>query len=125
MAQATWTVEAGSDSGNSRRGAARIALPALDTDAWDCLTWSVELVLPLGATLSSDDAATVRADLAASASAEFEFDLAGQIHSNEVRDERGWFVVRVRNPDADPGIVLHRDGGSPLWLYPVNFQFGD
>lgn len=125
MTQATWTVETGSDSNNNRNASVRIALPALDVLGRDCLTWSVELVLPRGVTLAAERATTVRSNLAADAAATFAVVVEAASHSNEIRYERGWLRVKVRNPDEDTGLVLHRTTGSPLWLYPVNFQFGD
>lgn len=125
MTQATWTVETGSDWNSNRNASVRIALPALDVHGRDCLTWSVTLVLPQGVSLAAEDATTVASGLAAGAVATFAVVLDGTSHSNEVRDEQGWFRVTVRNPLDDPGLVLHRSTGSPLWLYPIRFVFGD
>ena len=125
MAQATWTVEAGSDWNSDRRSGVRIALPALDVTGHRCLTWSVDLVLPPGVSVTGEGASTTRTGLAAGAEATFSVVVERALHNNEVRYERGWFRVKVRNPNDDPGVVLHRVSGSPRWLYPIDFQFGD
>ena len=125
MAQATWTVEAGSDWNSDRRSGVRIALPALDVTGHRCLTWSVELVLPPGVSVTGEGASSSRTGLAADAEAAFSIAVETALHSNEVRYERGWFRVEVRNPNDDPGVVLHRVSGSPRWLFPIDFQFGD
>ena len=125
MAQATWTVESGSNWNSNRNTSVRIGLPALDVTGHRCLTWSVSLVLPEGASLASEDASAVRADLAAGAVATFAVVVGRAAHNDEVRYERGWLRVRVRNPNDAPGVVLHRSSGSPLWLFPVTFQLGD
>ena len=125
MAQATWTAKTGSDWNSNRAASVRIALPALDVAGRDCLTWSATLVLPAGATLTTEGDTGIRAGLAAGATATFALRVAPTSHSNEVRDERGWLRVTVRNPLDSPDVVLHGASGSPLWLYPVDFVFGD
>lgn len=124
LTQATWTVESGSNWSTSRTATVRVALPALNVTGHSCLTWSAVLVLPQGVTLA-DDATAVRNGLAASAAATFPVVVESAAHDDEVRYERGWLRIQVRNPHDDPGVVLHRASGSPMWLFPVNFQFGD
>ena len=125
MAQTTWTVESGSNWNSNRAASVRIALPALDVTGHRCLTWSVTLVLPDGVSLASEDATAVRTGLAVDAVATFAVVVGRVAHNDEVRYERGWFRVRIRNPNDDPGVVLHRGSGSPVWLFPVTFQLGD
>lgn len=125
MAQATWTVESGSNWHSNRTAAVRIALPELGRRGFGCLTWSVTVVLPQGVTLASEDAPSAVSNLAAGALATFSVVVERARHNNEVRVERGWFRVQIRNPDADPGVTLARGSGSPVWLYPIAFQLGD
>lgn len=128
MTLATWTERTGSDSDSSghRTAELRIALPALDVTGHDCLTWSVELVLPpaaAGVTLRGEGASAKRTGLAAGATASSPLALPTREHWGVVRDERGAFVVQVTNPND--GLLAHRASGSPRWIYPVVFQIGD
>lgn len=85
-------------------------------------------MLPAGASMKADGegnaGAASYAGLAAGATAEFAIQVAAAAHNGEIRKERGWLRVRVRNPDASPGVYLARAGGSPLWLYPVTISIG-
>ena len=97
MAQATWTEATGSNW-HTRTAHVRIALPALAAHPWNCHTWSVELVLPAGASMKADAegnaGAASYAGLAASATAEFAIQVAAAAHNGEIRKERGWLRVR-------------------------------
>lgn len=70
-----------------------------------------------------DGGATTYTALAASATATFALVLDPPAHEHEVRYETAVLRVKVRNPNADPGVVLHRPSGSPVWLFPVRVQF--
>lgn len=129
MAQATWTTETGSNwPPVDRTAQVTIALPALNVNGHDCLTWSVELVLPPGVVMADDAEGNPKpaskTGLATSASATFDVVVAPRLHDHHVQYLRGWLRVKVRNPSDDPGKVLHRASGSPLWLYPVSFKQG-
>ena len=102
MAQATWTEATGS-KWRTRTAHVRIALPALAVQAWNCHTWSVDIVLPAAANMKADgEGVTVPptgyAGLAAGATAEFAIQVAAAAHNCEIRKERGWLRVKVRNP---------------------------
>ena len=126
MAQAAWTTQTGSDFAD-RRAQINISLPALAGAGFGCLRWSVELVAPVGVTVAQDSEGNAGAlsysDLAATASVKFDIRVAHRLHNDEVRYEQAWLKVRVRNPLADAGVYLARQGGSPLWLYPVLVRF--
>ena len=127
MKQATWTLETGSNW-RPRTAHVRIALPALAVPAWNCHTWDVALVLPPSASMKADaegeTGAASYAGLAAGATAEFAIQVAAAAHNGEIRDERGWLRVKVRNPDASPGVYLATPDGSPVWLFPVTVNIG-
>ena len=97
--------------------------------AWNCHTWSVEIVLPAAANMKAEGEGetvppTGYAALAAGATAEFAIRVVAAAHNGEIRKERGWLRVKVRNPDASPGVYLARTDGSPVSLYPVTFNIG-
>ena len=121
MKQTTWAYEVGSDYWRDRDAKVQIALPALDAIGWRCLVWNVELVLPPSVNMAATGAtATRHTALAANATATFDV-VHDSVGLYEIRNERGWLVVQVRNPTDDPGVVLHRADGSPRWFFPVNF----
>lgn len=125
MAQATWTRETGS-SYTRRDAKVHVALPALAPRGFGCLTWNVALVLPQGVSMATDDegdaTASSRTGLAADAVATFDVRLGRRAHNSEIRYEQGWLRIRVRNPLDNADVFLNRQGGSPLWIYPVVFQ---
>ena len=122
MAATVWTQETGSNYRPDRNANVRIALPALAAGGFGCLQWNVELLLGAGMAVK-DGGATTYTALAASATATFALVLDAPAH--EVRYETAVLRVKVRNPNADPGVVLHRPSGSPVWLFPVRVQFAN
>ena len=114
MAQAAWTHSVETRHYNDRTITVEIHLPALNVAGWNCLTWSVDLILPPSASMATTGhTASSFTGLAASAVARFDVTFP-VVRNNEVRNSRAWLRVKVRNPSDSAGVVLHRQSGSPL-----------
>ena len=147
MQYPTWTVRTGSKSSAedppedgvdamptpmsslSRAAKVAIAMPAIGRgdEAFRCLTWDVELILPPGIGVKTDDGgnpgATTYTGLESAAMAEF--DLALPVpRENEILDWQAWLRVKVRFPSDDVGVFLSYVDlpGGDEWLYPVTVQ---
>ena len=143
----TWTVRTGSTSlaveppedgvdamptpmsSPSRAAKVAIAMPAIGRgdEAFRCLTWDVELILPPGIGVKTDDdgnpGATTYTGLESTATAEFDLTLPA-LPQNEVRDWQAWLRVKVRFPSDDAGVFLSYTNlpGGDQFMYPVTVQ---
>ena len=106
MAQATWTEDgqqlADADGAHAPRaagaGRAGVELPHVERGHRAAGRGEHE-----GGRQGRHRAADGFAGLAAGAAAEFAIQVAAAAHNGEIRKERGWRRVKVRNPDASPG----------------------
>lgn len=145
MQYPTWTVRTGSTisaeappedgvdatptSSPGRAAKVAIAMPAIGRgdEAFRCLTWDVELILPPGIEVRTDDdgnpGVTVRMGLESTATTEFDLALPA-LPQNEVRDWQAWLRVKVRFPSDDAGVFLPNVSfpGTYAWMYPVTVQ---
>ena len=147
MQYPTWTVSTGNTSSveappedgadatptpmpsPSRTAKVAIAMPAIGRgdEAFRCLTWDVELILPPGIGVKTDDdgnpGATMYTGLESTATAEFDLALPSP-RQNEVLDWQAWLRVKVRFPSDDAGVFLSYldTPGGDEWLYPVTVQ---
>lgn len=124
MRQATWTHEVGVETWGQRDGTVRIALPALDVAPWNCHTWNVALILPLGVTMATTGANTAQSHTGLATGATIDFDVVfdrTDMVNNEIRRSRGWLQIQVKNPIEDAHMVRHSASGSPYFLYPITF----
>ena len=147
MQYPTWTVRTGNTSSveappedgadatptpmssPSRTAKVAIAMPAIGrgNEAFRCLTWDVELILPPGIEVKTNDdgnpGATIHTALESTATAEFDLTLPA-LPRNEVRDWQAWLRVKVRFPSDDAGVFLPNVSfpGAYAWMYPVTVQ---
>lgn len=105
-----------------------IAMPAIGSgiEAFRCLTWNVELILPPGVSVKADAegnaGATSYVGLASNATATFNLATPQQWTWSADRHLRGWLRVKVHYPFDDADMFLSRADGSDVWLYPVSIH---
>ena len=125
MQRAVWTTLAGNlELGTPWRSQIEIALPQLA--AFDCLRWEVTALLPHGIEPDADANGGTYALSASMLTSVSRFvaklKAAPGQPAGRHWTRRGWLQVRVRHVNAEAGVWLHTDTGSPLWLYPVDFH---